>query len=143
MIPVLLAALLIGLVAGLRTFTVPAVLLWLRDRGGLWAILISIGAIIEYFGDVRPNTPARTGLTGLVPRILAGAFCGWQLAAMHAMSGGSTIGAAVLGAIGAVGGAYGGLALRKKAIDAFGLVPSGLLEDAVAIALAYLIIANA
>ena len=46
-------------------------------------------------------------------------------------------------AVGAVGGAYGGLALRKKTIDAIGLIPSGLLEDALAIALAYLIIANA
>lgn len=143
MMPVLLAAFLIGLVVGLRTLTAPAVLLWLRDRGGFWAILISVGAIVEYFGDVRPNAPARTGLTGLVPRILAGAFCGWQLAAMHAMPGSSTICAAVLGAIGAVGGAYGGLVLRKKAIDAIGLVPSGLLEDAVAIALAYVVIANA
>jgi uncharacterized membrane protein len=135
-----LAALLIGLVVGLRTFTAPAVLLWVRDRGGFWAILISVGAIIEYFGDVHPKAPARTSPAGLVPRILAGAFCGWQLAAMH---GGSTIGGAVLGAVGAVGGAYGGLALRKKAIDAIGLVPSGLLEDTIAIGLAYLIIAKA
>lgn len=136
----MLAALLIGVVVGLRTLTAPAVLLWVRDRGGFWAILISVGAVIEYFGDTRPNAPARTGPTGLVPRILAGAFCGWQLAAMH---GGSTIGAAVLGGVGAVGGAYGGLALRKKALDAIGLVPSGLLEDAIAIGLAYLIIAKA
>lgn len=136
----MLAALLVGFVAGLRTFTAPAVLLWLRDRGGLWAILISVFAVIEYLGDIHPKAPPRTAPMGLVPRILGGAFCGWQLAAMN---GGSTIGGAVLGVVGAVGGAYGGLALREKAIAAIGLVPSGLLEDAVTIALAYLVIAKA
>lgn len=140
MLPTLLAALLVGLVAGLRTFTAPAVLVWVRDRGGLWAILLSIGAVFEYVLDVNPKAPARTGPAGLVPRIIGGAFCGWQLAVMH---GGSTIAAAVLGAVGAVGGAYGGLALRKKAIDVMGLIPSGLLEDAIAIGLAFLVVVYA
>ena len=133
----MLAAFLIGLVVGLRTLTAPAVLLWLRDRGGVWAFVLSVGAIIEYFGDVSRRAPARTGPTGLVPRILSGAFCGWQLAAMH---GGSLAPAAALGSVGAVAGAFGGLALRRRAIAAIGLVPSGLLEDAIAITLSFLVI---
>ena len=136
----MLAALLLGLVVGLRTLTAPAVLLWIRDRGGVWAILLSIGAIVEYLGDIHPKAPARTAASGLIPRILAGAFCGWQLAVMH---GGPKAAGAVFGAVGAYGGAYGGLALRKKAIAAIGLVPSGLLEDAIAIALSLVIIAHA
>lgn len=133
----MLAALLIGLVAGVRTFTAPAVLLWLRDRGGVWAILTTIGAVIEYYGDVHPKAPPRTAATGLVPRILAGAFCGWQISAMH---GGSALGGAALGVVGAVAGAYGSLALRLRVIEAIGVVPSGLLEDAIAIALSFLVI---
>ncbi len=136
----LLAALLIGLVVGLRTFTAPAVLLWLRDRGGVWAILASIGALIEYYGDVHPKAPPRTAASGMVPRILAGAFCGWQISLMHR---GPAIGGAILGIVGAVAGAYGSLALREKAIEAIGVVPSGLLEDAIAIALSLVIIVKA
>ena len=136
----MLAAFLIGLVVGLRTLTAPAVLLWLRDRGGVWAFVLSAAAIIEYFGDVSPKAPARTGPTGLIPRILSGAFCGWQLAAMH---GGSPAPAAALGSLGAVAGAFGGLALRRQAIAAIGLVPSGMLENAIAIMLSFLIIAYA
>lgn len=134
----LLAAFLIGCVAGLRTFTAPAVLLWERDRGGVWAYVLAIAAIVEYFGDVNPNAPARTGTIGLVARILSGTFCGWQLAAMH---GDSTAPAAVLGSVGAVAGAFGGLALRRKTIAAIGLVPSGLVEDVAAILLSFLVIA--
>lgn len=135
----MLAALLIGLVAGLRTFTAPAVLLWLRDRGGVWAILTSVAALIEYYADVHPKAPPRTAVSGLVPRMLGGAFCGCQLTAMH---GGAAIAGAALGFVGATAGAYASLALRKKAIDAIGVVPSGLLEDAVAIALSFLVVAR-
>jgi uncharacterized membrane protein len=69
--------------------------------------------------------------------MLSGAFCGWQLAAMR---GGPAIGGALLGVVGAVAGTFASLALREKAIAAIGNVPSGLLEDAAAIALALLVI---
>ena len=134
----LIAAFLIGLVVGMRTLTAPAVLLWVRDRGGIWAIVVSIGAIVEYALDIHPKAGARTGPPGLIPRILSGAFCGWQLTAMH---GGSAIGGALLGAVGAVAGTFGSLPLRMAAIKAIGLVPSGLTEDVLAIVLAFLVIA--
>jgi len=137
---ILLAAFLIGLVAGLRTFTAPAVLLWVRDRGGVWAILASVGALIEYYGDVHPKAPPRTAATGMVARILGGAFCGWQIAGMH---GGPAMAGALVGVVGAIAGAHASLALRLRAIEAIGLVPSGLLEDAIAIALSFVIIVKA
>ena len=45
--------------------------------------------------------------------------------------------------LGALAGAYGGLALRRRAIGAIGSVPAALLEDAVAIAGAVAIVAFA
>jgi uncharacterized membrane protein len=132
------AAFLLGIVAGLRTFTAPAVLWMIRHTGpvayGLGAV-----AILEYLGDLYPGAPARTRASGLVARILSGAFCGWMLATAAGISPAL---AAVLGAAGAVVGAYGGLAARVRAIALIGAVPAALLEDAVAIAAAVAIVMN-
>lgn len=134
MLMLILAAFLLGVVVGLRTFTAPAVL-WIVRHGGVWAVVLTVLAIVEYAGDLRPKTPARTGAVGLSARILSGGFCGWQIS-------GSAIGA-VAGVAGAVVGAYGGLALRVKAIAAIGAIPSGILEDLVAIGAAVLIAMHA
>ncbi len=139
MLPALLAAVLLGIVAGLRTFTPPAVL-WLVRHGGPWAIVLWVAAALEYAGDLHPSAPARTQAAGLIPRVLSGAFCGWQLVAA---SGGSGAAGAIAGGAAAVAGAYGGLALRARASAAIGNVPSGLLEDAVAIGAAFAIVAHA
>jgi uncharacterized membrane protein len=134
MLMLILAAFLLGVVAGLRTFTAPAVF-WIVRHGGVWAIVLAVLAVVEYAGDLLPKAPARTGAVGLTARILSGAFCGWQIS-------GSAIGA-VAGAAGAVAGAYGGLALRVKAIAVIGAIPSGILEDLVAIGAAALIVTRA
>jgi len=64
----------IGVVAGLRTFTAPAVTAWaahlhwlnlssshLAFMGSAWAVAIfSLGVAVESVGDQLPNTAART-----------------------------------------------------------------------------------
>ncbi len=129
---VFLAIFLLGIAAGLRAFTAPAVL-WIARHGGLWAIVFGILAVLEYAGDLYPRTPARTKAPGLVARIASGAFVGWSLAVTSGTSGA----AGALVALAGVGvGAYGGLAVRMMAIAAVGAVPAAILEDVVAIALA-------
>jgi uncharacterized membrane protein len=124
------AALLLGVVAGLRTFTAPAVLWLVRHRSPA-AYVLGVFALLELAADLYPKTPARTGFAGLAGRLLSGAFCGW---AVSAPAGRSAILGAAIGALGAIFGAYGGLAARTRAISRIGRVPAALLEDAVAIA---------
>jgi uncharacterized membrane protein len=134
----LLIAFLLGCVAGLRTFTAPAVL-WLTRHTSLLVYLLAVAALAEYLADLLPRVPARTSLGPLVARIVSGAFCGWGLTWS---SGGATIAAAATaGALGAVLGAYGGLALRERLIAWIGRVPAALAEDAVAILGAIAIVA--
>lgn len=129
------AALLLGFVAGLRTFTAPAVLWLLRYRSPA-AYGLAIIALLEFAGDLHPKTPSRTSFFGLVARILSGAFCGWILSA----GGGNAVATAFLGAIGALAGAYLGLAGRLGLIRLIGRVPAGLVEDAVAVVAAVAIV---
>lgn len=120
----MLAAILLGLLAGLRTFTAPAVLLLMR-RGGAFADLLGALALVEYALDLSPRAPPRTQLFGLTARAVSGAFCGWFVTRAH----GAGIAGALLAAAAAIGGAYGGLAIRRAAIALLGPVPAALLED--------------
>jgi uncharacterized membrane protein len=131
-----LAAALLGVVAGLRTFTAPAVFWLVRHRSPI-AYLLGILALMELALDLNPKAPARTGVIGLSARVISGAFCG---GAVMATVGHSLFIGALLGAIGAVVGAYGGLAARTRAIALIGRVPAALLEDAIAIAAAVAIV---
>lgn len=136
---VLVVALLLGAVAGLRTFTAPA-LLWILRHGGPIGYVLGGLALLEYAGDLYPGTPARTAPAGLIPRLLSGAFCGWALTA----PGGSwVILGTLLGACGALIGTYSGLAVRLWAIARIGRVPAALLEDGVAILAGVLIVSLA
>ena len=138
-IPALLAAFLLGIVAGLRTFTAPAVF-WLLRHGGVWAIALGVAAIAEFAVDLYPKAPPRTSTGALVARLIAGAFVGWMLVSA---TGGSAIAGAIAGIAGATIGAYGGLPVRLRAISAIGPAGAGLLEDAVAIAVAVLVVTHA
>jgi uncharacterized membrane protein len=131
----LLLAFGLGFAAGLRVFTPVAAVLLVRN--GLWGILAAVAAVLEYVIDVLPNYPARTRPMGLVARAVSGAIVGWLIAATH---GGSGPLGAVAGIIGAMIGAYGGLAVRLKAIPRIGNYPSGIAEDLVAIGLAAFIV---
>jgi uncharacterized membrane protein len=135
MIP-LLAALLLGFVAGLRTLTAPAVL-WLTRHRSLVAYLLGVLAVLEYAADLSPKAPPRTQLSALTARVLSGAFCGGAVALTSHVS---ILLGVLLGALGAVAGAYVGLAARHRAIELIGRVPAALVEDALAIVGAVLIV---
>jgi len=127
----LFVALGLGIVAGLRAFTALAGLAF--ERGGVPAGLGILLALVEDVMDVLPSTPSRTAPRGLIVRFLSGGFCGWAVTA--AGGTGAGIAGAVAGIVGAAGGTYGGHAARVWAIGKIGNVPSGILEDAIAIAL--------
>jgi len=71
---VLLLAFGIGVVAGLRSMTAPAVVAWaahlgwinlsgsaLAFMGSAWAVgIFTLGALVEFIADQLPTTPART-----------------------------------------------------------------------------------
>ncbi|HEY0615266.1 MAG TPA: hypothetical protein VGC96_11515 [Candidatus Elarobacter sp.] len=127
----LLPALGIGFVSGLRALTSLAALALVR--GGVWGIVLAVAAAGEYVADASPWIPSRTKLPSIIVRPVSGAVAGWFIAAMH---GGSTIGGAVCGIVGALAGTYGGHAARLAAIARIGAIPAAVAEDLVAIALA-------
>ena len=141
-------ALLIGVVAGLRAVTplaaiaIAAYLGWIDFSGTQVAfighivtvIILVVLAIVELVGDQLPNTPSRKVPMQFGARIVLGAVAGALL------PGGWLIGA-VLGAIGAVIGTYGGAEVRASLAKSFGKDrPAGLIEDAVAVIAALLIV---
>ncbi len=87
---VLLFALGIGIVAGLRAMTAPAVVAWAAHLGWLnlvgsyfafmgskWALVIfTLAALGELVNDQLPKTPARTTAGPLAARIVLGALTG-------------------------------------------------------------------
>ncbi len=123
----MLVAILLGFLAGLRTFTAPAVL-WLMRRDTPLAYALGVLALVEYVADLSPKAPARTRPLGLVARGCSGAFCGWTVASLGTAP---VAGAMLAGAVAAIIGAYVGLAIRSRAITLIGRVPAGLLEDVI------------
>jgi uncharacterized membrane protein len=123
---VYVVALLIGVVAGLRTMTAPAVVgwaayfsrvhlesTWLAFLGYAWTpYILSALAIAELVSDQLPKTPGRKVPMKFGARILTGALCGTALGA----SGGTWIGGLVAGAIGAVAGTLGGYEFRTRLV---------------------------
>src|SRR5882757_9953446 len=116
---VLLLAFLIGVVAGLRSLTAPAVVAWAAHRnwlnlqgtplafmGSTTALVIFVVlAIGELIADQLPNTPSRTKPPGLIARIILGGLSGAAVAAAGAQSLGV---GGILGAAGGIAGAFGG-----------------------------------
>jgi uncharacterized membrane protein len=127
----LVLAFILGIASGLRVFTAPAAVL--LARGSPYGIALAVLAVVEYFIDLRPNTPPRTAPMGLTLRIASGAFVGFMIATGHNASG---IAGGIIGVIGALIGAFGGLAVRRTAIARIGAIPAGITEDIVTIALA-------
>jgi uncharacterized membrane protein len=138
-------ALLIGIVAGLRAMTAPAVVSWAARLGWLHLentrlaflgfaytpYIFTLLAIAELITDQLPKTPSRTTPMPFIARIVSGGFCGAALGA----SSDAVIGGAVAGVIGSVIGTLGGHALRVRLVAAIGGKdrPIAFLEDAIAI----------
>ena len=97
-------------------------------------ILMAIGELIS---DKLPKTPSRKTPPQLIARILSGSLVG---ATVGAGSGSLLLGL-IAGAIGAVAGTYGGAAMRGRLAAAFGKdLPAALIEDVVAIVLAFALV---
>ena len=151
---VYLLALLIGVVAGLRAFTAPAAVSWAAYLGWLrlddtWLAflgyawtpwILTLLALVELVTDQRPSTPSRTVPMQFGARIVMGAVAGAAVTA----AGRSLISGGVAGIVGAVIGTLGGGTARTRLAAAFGRdLPAALVEDAVAIIAAVLIVITA
>jgi uncharacterized membrane protein len=144
-------ALLIGVIAGLRTMTAPAAVAWAAhfgrlDLSGTWLAflgnvwvrwILTAFALVELVIDQLPSTPSRKMPLPFGARILTGSVSGAAIGA----AGGSWVGGLLAGAVGAVVGTLGGHAFRARLAAAFGSDrPAALIEDAVAIGGALLIV---
>lgn len=150
---IVLLALLIGVVAGLRSLTAPAVVAWAAligwvDLHGTWAswmaniitvIVFTVLAVGELVNDKLPKTPARTAAPIFAARIVLGGLAGAALGAWPHW----TFTALGAGVIGAVLGTLGGYHVRRRLVAATGgkALPIALLEDVVAIAGGFAILA--
>jgi len=108
----------IGVIAGLRSMTAPAVVAWAAHlnrlvlfgtRLSFLASPVTVGivtllAVGELIADKLPATPSRTSAVPLSGRVLTGGLCG---AAICAGWGASVAIGTALGAVGGVAGAFG------------------------------------
>lgn len=139
-----LSAFLIGVIAGLRAMTPLAAVSWAAWRGWIsvagtwagfmaspWAVgIFTVLALVELVTDQLPSTPSRKVPVQFGTRIVTGAFCG---AVLGVATGGWIVGL-IAGAVGAVVGTYGGAWARGRLAAVFGRdLPAALIEDAVAI----------
>ena len=146
----ILAVIIIGLSAGLRTFTAPAVVAWSAYLGWInldhtpfvfMASPISIAifsflAFGEYVWDVLPSTPSRTQAPGLIGRILTGAF---SAACLLAATNNNLL-LCILGSFAAICAAFAGYQMRVRLVRALGVKDAfiAIPEDLVAVGLAIL-----
>jgi uncharacterized membrane protein len=100
-------ALLIGIVAGLRSMIAPTAVAYSRNSY-LWMIF-AVLAIGELIGDKLPKAPARTTPLPLALRCIAGGASAYFL--VQGSVNGSL--AALCGVAGALIGAYGGYGMRR------------------------------
>lgn len=149
---IILLALLIGVIAGLRAMTAPAAVAWaahlgwfdlsqtpLAFMGYQWTPWVfTVFAIVELITDQLPTTPSRKVPTQFGARIVMGALSGAAIGA----AGGQLVVGAITGVVGAVIGTYGGAAVRGRLAGMFGKdLPAALIEDVVAVGGALLIVA--
>jgi uncharacterized membrane protein len=146
MSPILIAAFALGVVAGLRSMTPPAVVAWAARLGWLhldgtplaflgvrWVpYFLTVLMLAELVGDKLPRTPARTRPGPFIGRLLTGGLAG---AALAVGAGLSLPAGAVAGGLGAVVGTLGGYRARTGLVRTLG-VPDyvvAVAEDVVAI----------
>lgn len=142
----------LGVVAGMRAMSAPALISQVARRGELavsgskLAFLSSKGALSttallalgELVADKLPSTPSRTDVGPLTARAVSGALCGAILCSAKKRS--PWLGA-LYGAAGAIGAAFAAYHLRRSAKNALHL-PDGVVavaEDAIVAASGFLI----
>jgi uncharacterized membrane protein len=150
---ILVFALLLGVVSGLRAMTAPAVVSWAAYKGLLsltgtplafmgyhyTPYIFTLLAIGELINDKLPATPSRKVPPQFIARVVSGGLVGGTVGA----SANALILGVVAGAVGAVLGTLGGSAVRGKLGAVFGKdLPAALLEDVVAIGLAIAVVSR-
>jgi uncharacterized membrane protein len=148
---VLSLALLIGVIAGLRALTAPAVVAWGAALGwidvdGKWSewiahpitlTVLTIFLLVELVTDQLPKTPSRKTAPQFITRLIMGAFAGAVIgsAFFHTFS---ALGA---GMIGAVLGTLGGAEVRQRLASARSGQdrPGAIVEDIVAVGGGFLV----
>jgi uncharacterized membrane protein len=142
---VILLALLIGVIAGLRALTAPAVVSWGAFLGwidvhGKWSewiahpitvTVLSIFLVIELVTDQLPKTPSRKTAPQFLTRLIMGAFAGAIIgsATYHTFIG---TGAGIIGAV--IGTLAGAAARQRFASLRNGQDrPGAIIEDVVAV----------
>ena len=145
----------IGIVAGLRSLTAPAVTAWAAYLGWLdlqgsrlafmastvAVVVFSLLAIGELIGDKLPKIPRRTAIAPLLARIFSGALCGACLAvAAHQ----ALLPASLIAGLGGIIGAFAGYEIRRRLVTQLHLpdVIVAVCEDLIAIGLAVFIFAR-
>ena len=151
----LLLAFSIGVVAGLRSLTAPAVVAWaayigwinlhgspLAFMGSVWAVAIFIVlALVELVADQLPSTPSRTAAVGLSARIVTGALTG----ACLGIAGGAILWlGALAGAVGGIAGAFAGYHARVGLVRMLHAPDFAIAipEDLIAIGLGLLLVSR-
>ena len=143
-------ALLAGVLAGLRAMTPLAAASWAARLGlvnleGTWVaflgyswtpVILTVLALVELVTDQLPSTPSRTVPQQFGARLVTGALAGMVFASSMSMAAGATA-----GVVGAIIGTLGGARARARLAASFGRdLPAALVEDAVAIVGAFLVV---
>lgn len=149
----LFLASLIGVIAGLRALTAPAAVAWgaalgwfdvsqtpLAFMGYRWTPWIfTLLALVELVTDQLPSTPSRKVPMQFGARLIMGGLSGATIGAAGGLLG---VGLTA-GILGAVAGTLGGAVVRARLASVFQRdPPAAILEDAVAIVGAILIVAS-
>jgi uncharacterized membrane protein len=150
---VFVLALGIGIVAGLRSLTAPAVVAWgahlswlnlhgspLAFMGSTPAVAIfSLLAIGELIADKLPMIPKRTAPAPLMARVVTGGLCG---ACLCAAVGKSLLAGTLLGGIGGIVGAFLGYGIRRRLDLHIKDLVIAVCEDVVAVGMALFLVSR-
>ncbi len=150
----LVAALLIGVIAGLRALTAPALVSWAAHLGWIdvagtplafmgyayTPYILSLLALGELVTDKLPKTPSRKVPVQFGTRVVTGALSGATIGAAHQ----SLLFGLLAGAVGAVIGTLAGAEARHRLVELIGGndLPIALLEDVIAVGGGLLIVSK-
>lgn len=106
-----------------------------RGRAGKATLLLAAGELVI---DKLPSTPNRTERPGLIGRLVLGGLCGPLLGPRLSPRNVPQVASSALAGAGAAAAAtFGGLVLRRMLSKRYGPLPGALVEDGIAMALAF------